>query len=136
MLPIFDIAGSALTAQSARLNAVASNIANVDSTVTADGSPYRAKQVVFQATPMAGSTQTGPSVGVRVIKVVESTAPFRMQYDPANPAADAQGYVKMPNVNIVDETTNMISASRSYQSNVEVFNTAKSLMLKTLNMGQ
>ncbi len=130
-LRIFSIAGSALTAQSARLNAVASNLANADSVVGSDGQPYRAKQVVFQATPVEGG-----GVGVRVTQVVESAAPLRMQYDPANPAANEQGYVAMPNVNVVEEMVNMISASRAYQTNAEVMNTAKALMAKTLTIGQ
>ena len=131
ILNVFNIAGSALTAQSARLNAVASNLANADSVVGADGQPYRAKQVVFKATAVEGG-----GVGVRVTQVVDSTAPFRMQYDPANPAANEQGYVAMPNVNVVDEMVNMISASRAYQNNAEVMNTAKSLAMKTLQIGQ
>ncbi|MEW6513279.1 MAG: flagellar basal body rod protein FlgC [Pseudomonadota bacterium] len=130
-LRIFAIAGSALTAQSARLNAVASNLANADSVVGSDGQPYRAKQVVFQATPVEGG-----GVGVRVTQVVESAAPLRMQYDPANPAADEKGYVSLPNVNVVEEMVNMISASRAYQTNAEVMNTAKALMAKTLAIGQ
>ena len=128
---ILSIAGSALTAQSARLNAVASNLANADSVVGADGQPYRSKQVVFKAMAVEGG-----GIGVRVTQVVDSAAPLRMTYDPKNPAADAQGYVSMPNVNVVDEMVNMISASRSYQNNVEVMNTAKSLMQKTLAIGQ
>lgn len=128
---IFAIAGSALTAQSARLNAVASNLANADSVVGADGRPYRAKQVVFQAMPVEGG-----GIGVRVVQVVESAAPLRMQYDPANPAADEKGYVTLPNVNVVEEMVNMISASRAYQTNAEVMNTAKALMAKTLTIGQ
>ncbi|MBH1961389.1 MAG: flagellar basal body rod protein FlgC [Rhodocyclales bacterium] len=131
LLNVFSIAGSALTAQSARLNAVASNLANADSVVGADGQPYRAKQVVFQATSVEGG-----GVGVRVTQLVESAAPPRMMYDPKNPAADAQGYVALPNVNVVDEMVNMISASRSYQNNVEVMNTAKALLQKTLAIGQ
>jgi flagellar basal-body rod protein FlgC len=129
---VFSIAGSALTAQSARLNTTASNLANADSVVGADGQPYRAKQVVFKATPMG---DTG-GVGVRVTQVVESAAPLRMTYDPANPAANEQGYVSMPNVNVVEEMVNMISASRAYQNNAEVMNTAKSLLTKTLSIGQ
>jgi flagellar basal-body rod protein FlgC len=128
---IFSIAGSALTAQSARLNAVASNLANADSVVGADGQPYRAKQVVFKATPVEGG-----GIGVRVTQVVDSAAPMRMTYDPKNPAANEQGYVTLPNVNVVDEMVNMISASRAYQNNAEVMNTAKSLMQKTLAIGQ
>lgn len=128
---IFAIAGSALTAQSARLNAVASNLANADSVVGADGQPYRAKQVVFKATPVEGG-----GIGVRVTQVVNSAAPMRLQYDPANPAADEKGYVTLPNVNVVEEMVNMISASRAYQTNAEVMNTAKALMAKTLAIGQ
>lgn len=128
---IFAIAGSALTAQSARLNAVASNLANADSVVGSDGQPYRAKQVVFRAMPVEGG-----GIGVRVTQVVESAAPLRMQYDPANPAADEKGYVSLPNVNVVEEMVNMISASRAYQTNAEVMNTAKALMAKTLAIGQ
>jgi flagellar basal-body rod protein FlgC len=128
---IFSIAGSALTAQSARLNAVASNLANADSVAGADGQPYRAKQVVFKAMPVEGG-----GIGVRVTQVVDSAAPLRMQYDPANPAADEKGYVALPNVNVVEEMVNMISASRAYQTNAEVMNTAKALMAKTLAIGQ
>lgn len=131
MFSIFSVAGSALTAQSARLNAVASNLANADSMVGADGKPYRAKEVVFKATPVEGG-----GLGVRVTQVVESAAPLRMTYDPKIPAADEKGYVAMSNVNVVEEMVNMISASRAYQTNAEVMNTAKSLMLKTLAIGQ
>lgn len=129
---VFQIAGSALSAQSIRLNAVASNLANADSTVSADGQPYRAKQVVFAATPLEGSG----ALGVRVTGVVQDQAPPRMLYDPDNAAANEQGYVTMPNVNVVDEMVNMISASRAYQTNVEMMNTAKTLMMRTLALGQ
>jgi flagellar basal-body rod protein FlgC len=129
---IFNISGSGMTAQAQRLNAVASNLANVDSATGPDGKPYRAKQVVFEATPMGA--QAG--VGVKVAAVVEDSSPLKMQYDPNNPMANAQGYVAMPNVNPVDEMVNMISASRSYQNNVEVLNMSKSLLVKTLSIGQ
>lgn len=130
MFNILSISSSALTAQSARLNAVASNLANADSFVGADGQPYRAKQVVFKATPM------GDGQGVQVTQVVDSAAPLRMTYDPNSPAANEEGYVAMPNVNVVEEMVNMISASRAYQTNAEVMSTAKSLMLKVLAIGQ
>lgn len=141
MLNVFTIAGTALNAQSLRLNTTASNLANADSVVGADGQPYRAKQVVFAATPVAGpgaGTSIGGAgaLGVRVTQVVESAAPLRTVYDPANPAANAEGYVSMPNVNVVEEMVNMISASRSYQTNAEVMNTAKTLMQRTLALGQ
>jgi len=131
MLNVFNVAGSALSAQSMRLNTVSSNLANADSASGPDGRPYRARQVVFAAQPVAGA-----AVGVRVTGVVESAAPPRIVYDPRNPAADARGFVTMPNVNVVEEMVNMISASRAYQSNVEVMNTARTLMQKTLALGQ
>jgi flagellar basal-body rod protein FlgC len=131
---VFQVSSSAMTAQSMRLNAVASNMANADSVVSADGKPYRAKQVVFETTPMGSNP--GVSSGVRVREVVEDASPPRMVFDPKNPAADEKGYVAFSNVNVVEEMTNMISASRSYQTNVEVMNTAKTMMLRTLQIGQ
>lgn len=132
MFNVFNIAGSAMSAQSARLNAVASNMANADSIAGPDGKPYRAKQVVFEATPMGSNA----ALGVRVSRVVEDASPPRMVFDPRSPAADEKGYVAMPNVNAVEEMVNMISASRSYQTNADVMNTAKTLMLRTLQLGQ
>ena len=132
MLNVFQIAGSALNAQSLRLNTTASNLANADSVVAEDGQPYRAKQVVFAAKPMGGPE----SMGVQVTQVVESAAPLRLVFEPYNPAANADGYVEMPNVNVVEEMVNMISASRSYQTNAEVMNTARTLLQRTLQIGQ
>ena len=129
---IFDIAGSAMAAQAQRLNVVASNLANADSTTSADGQPYRAKQVVFATTPVG---QEGTS-GVKVTGVINDPSPMKEVFDPKNPQANDKGYVTLPNVNVVDEMVNMLSASRAYQNNVEVMNTAKSLMLKTLSLGQ
>jgi len=108
------------------------NLANVESVVDEKGQPYRGKQVVFQVKPVQGEM----AKGVRVKEIVESAAPFRLVYDPHNPAADEKGYVRMPNVNVVEEMVNMISASRSYQNNVEVLNTARDLLKKTLSLGQ
>jgi flagellar basal-body rod protein FlgC len=121
-----------MAAQSQRLNVVASNLANADSTTSANGQPYRAKQVVFSAVSMDGSG----AQGVKVMAVVEDNSPMKMVYDPKHPMANEQGYVSMPNVNVVDEMVNMISASRSYQNNVDVMNTSKTLLLKTLTIGQ
>lgn len=129
---IFQIAGSAMTAQSQRMNTTASNLANADSVAGPDGQPYRAKQVVFEMAPADGQGIGG----VRVARVIDDPSPMRMVHDPKNPLANAEGYVTMPNVNVVEEMVNMISASRSYQANVEVLNTAKTLMLKTLTIGQ
>jgi len=129
---IFQIASSAMAAQSQRMNTTASNLANADSVSGPDGQPYRARQVVFEMAPADGQSIGG----VRVARVVEDPSPLRMQHDPKNPLANAEGYVAMPNVNVVEEMVNMISASRSYQANVEVLNTAKTMMLKTLTIGQ
>jgi flagellar basal-body rod protein FlgC len=129
---VFDIASSALSAQSQRLNVVASNLANADSAVSSSGTPYKGKQVVFTAMPVAYGAQ---NMGVRVTAVVEDPSPPRLVYDPKHPLADAKGYVTMPNVNVVEEMTNMISASRAYQMNLDMMNTAKNLALKTLALG-
>ena len=132
MFSILGIAGSAVSAQSQRLNVVASNLANVDAVAGPDGQAYKARQVVFQTLAMDGET----NAGVRVDAVTENQTAGRKVHEPANPMADAQGYVTHSNVNAVEEMVNMISASRSYQNNVEVMNTAKTLLLKTLQMGQ
>ena len=129
---IFKIAGLAMTAQSQRLNAVASNLANAESTASSTGEPYRAKQVVFATVPL----DSPAAQGVRVTAVVEDNSPLKQVFDPKHPAADAKGYVTLPNVNVVDEMVNMISASRSFQTSVELMNTAKQLALKTLSIGQ
>ena len=133
LFSILDISGSALTAQSQRLNTTASNLANADSATSANGTPYKAKQVVFSAQPLSNSDT---SVGVRVSNVQEDQSPARRVHDPRHPLADQEGYVNMPNVNVIEEMVNMISASRSYQTNAELMNTAKTLLLKTLQIGQ
>ncbi len=129
---VFNIAGSAMSAQSQRLNAVASNLANADSVTSSTGQPYRAKQVIFSALPIEGSNYSG----VRVQKVVEDTNPPKIMYDPKHPLADEKGYVAMPDINATEEMVNMISASRSYQNSVETMNTVKTMLLKTLSIGQ
>ena len=131
---VFSIAGSAMTAQSQRLNAVASNLANADSATSSTGQPYRAKQVMFSAMPLGGSSSG--SAGVKVSGVIEDPSPMKRMYDPKHPLADAQGFVTMPNVNVVEEMVNMISASRAYQNNADMMNTAKTLLMKTLTLGQ
>ena len=132
LFSVFDISGSALSAQSQRMNVTASNLANADSVAGPDGQPYRARQLTFE---MAG--EPGQQIGgVRVGGISEDQSEFRRLYDPKNPAADDQGYVSMPNVDTTSEMVNMISAARSYQANVEVLNTNKTLMLKTLTLGQ
>ncbi|HYC42160.1 flagellar basal body rod protein FlgC [Noviherbaspirillum sp. ST9] len=129
---ILNVSASAMSAQGQRLNTVASNLANADSTTSATGQTYKAKQVVFQAVP----SNTPGASGVKVQQVVEDPSPPKMVYDPKHPQADEKGYVAMPNVNVVEEMVNMISASRSYQNNVEVANAAKTMLLKTLTLGQ
>jgi flagellar basal-body rod protein FlgC len=136
MMSIFNVSGSAASAQSQRLNVVASNLANADTVAGPDGQAYKARQVTFQ-TQLVGELANDPTAaGVRVSTVTEDSTPGRRVHDPKNPAADAEGYVTYSNVNPVEEMVNMISASRSYQNNIEVMNTAKSLLLKTLQMGQ
>ncbi|HQX58411.1 MAG: flagellar basal body rod protein FlgC [Rhodoferax sp.] len=132
MFSIFGVSGSAVSAQSQRLNVVASNLANADAVAGPDGQAYKARQVVFQTVPMGSDS----AAGVKVRSVIESEAPMHKVHNPTHPMADAQGYVTQSNVNTVEEMVNMISASRAYQNNVEVMNTAKSLLLKTLQMGQ
>ncbi|AKR43511.1 MULTISPECIES: flagellar basal body rod protein FlgC [Methylophilus] len=129
---VFKISGSAMSAQSMRLNTVASNLANADSVVSSDGKPYQSKQVVFKAVQDAANQ----SSTVEVDRVIEDTKPGKMVYDPKHPMANADGYITMPNVNVTEEMVNMISASRAYQNNVETMNAAKTMLLKTLNIGQ
>jgi len=129
---IFNVAGSAMSAQSQRLNTVSSNIANADSTTSATGEVYRSKQVVFEAVDLGAKD----AKGVKVQKVVEDQSPLKQVYDPKHPSADENGYVSMPNVNVIEEMVNMISATRSYQTNVDTMNSAKTLLLKTLSIGQ
>lgn len=131
---IFDIAGSGMSAQSVRLNTVASNLANADSVSNSPQGVYRARHPVFQA--LVGNPGEPASAGVGVTGIVESKAAPETRYDPGNPLADAQGYVYAPSVNVVEEMTDMISASRSYQNNVEVLSTTRDLMLATLKLGQ
>lgn len=136
MLRIFDVASSAISAQSQRLNVVASNLSNADTVAGPDGAAYKARQVVFQTALMGPPGQRDANVGVRVSTIAEDNTPGRRVLDPKHPSADADGYVTYSNVNPVEEMVNMISASRSYQNSVEVMNTARSLLQKTLQMGQ
>ena len=132
LFKIFNVSGSAVSAQSQRLNVVSSNLANADSVAGPDGKPYKARHVLFQ-TQLMDADQT--PAGVRVASVIEDTAAPRRMHDPEHPLADEDGYVTMSNVNVVEEMVNMISASRSYQTNIHVMNTAKNLLQKTLQMG-
>jgi flagellar basal-body rod protein FlgC len=139
LFQIFNVAGSAQSAQTQRLNTVASNLANADTVAGPGEQAYKARQVVFQTQLMgeaAGLGSAAGAAGVRVSTIAEDNTPGRRVHDPKHPSADEQGYVTYSNVNPVEEMVNMISASRSYQNNVEVMNTAKNLLLKTLQLGQ
>jgi len=138
MASIFDITGSAMTAQMLRLNTTASNLANADAVSSTEAGAYRARQPVF-ATIMQSMTGDAASDsaagGVQVQSIAQSDLPVPKRYEPGNPLADDKGYVYGSNVNPIEEMANMISASRSYQSASEVFNTTKTLMLRTLQLG-
>jgi flagellar basal-body rod protein FlgC len=136
MMNIFNVSGSAASAQSQRLNVVASNLANADTVAGPDGQAYKARQVTFQTELMGANGRDPTAAGVRVSTISEDQTVGRRVHDPKHPSADAEGYVTYSNVNPVEEMVNMISASRSYQNNIEVMTTAKSLLLKTLQMGQ
>jgi flagellar basal-body rod protein FlgC len=137
----FEIAGSGMSAQSVRLNTTASNLANAESVSSTPEGVYKARHPIFEA--VRAQLATGPHAGeanantaVRVRGIYESQAPAAQRYEPGNPLADANGYVYAPAVNVVEEMVNMISASRSYQNNVEVMNTSKDLLMATLRLGQ
>lgn len=132
-LPIFDVAGSAMQAQSVRLSTIASNLANADSVSGDPNAVYRAKQPVFSAEAVTGKPELA---GVQVLQVTESTAAPLKRYEPGHPLADGDGYVYAPDIDPVAQMVDLISASRGYQANVEVFNTAKELAMATLNMGR
>jgi flagellar basal-body rod protein FlgC len=135
----FDIAGSGMAAQSVRLNTTASNLANADSVSGTAANVYKPRHPIFEAVraqlqAQGAAAESNPAV--RVSGIYESTAPASQRYEPGNPLADTNGYVYAPAVNVVEEMVNMISASRSYQNNVEVMNTSKDLLLATLRLGQ
>jgi flagellar basal-body rod protein FlgC len=137
LFSIFDIAGSGMSAQSVRMNVTTSNMANAESASSSIEQTYRARHPVFGVLMNDPAALKDREVaGVRVLGVVESQAPLRLQYAPDHPLADEQGNIHLPNVNIVEEMANMISASRSYQSNVEAVNTAKQLLQRTLALGE
>ena len=139
LMKIFDTAGSGMSAESLRLNAVASNLANANSVSSSPDGAYKAKELLFAPVLQSQSGTTvqdaSTNVGVRMAGVTESQQPVESHYEPGNPMADASGFVYGSNVNPIDELVNMISASRSYQNNVEVMNTTKQLMIKTINLG-
>ncbi len=137
LFSVFNVAGSALNAETIRLNTTASNLANAESVNGDESKVYRARHPVFQAMMNDAASMDGQdaAVGVRVLGVVESKAPASMRYQPDNPVANKDGYVFMSNVNSIEEMTNMISANRSFATNVEAINTARDLLQKTISMG-
>jgi flagellar basal-body rod protein FlgC len=132
---IFDIAGSGMNAQNLRLNVVASNLANVDAVSSSIDATYRSRQPVFRAV-FDQANRGNPAVGVQMAGVVESEAPLVREYAPNHALADDEGYIYRPNVNVVEEMANMISASRAYQNNVEVLNATRQMLSATINLGR
>jgi flagellar basal-body rod protein FlgC len=137
---VFNITASGMSAQSVRLNTTASNIANADSVSSSVDQTYRARHPVFAAEMQKAAAGQGgnadPSVGVKVLGIVESDKPLNVEYAPEHPMADKDGYIYKPNVNVIEEMTNMISASRSYQTNIQLAESAKNMLNKTLQLGQ
>jgi len=132
---VFGISGSALQAQTLRLNTTSSNMANANSVSSSTGETYRARHPVF-APMIKDFSDEKKAVGVRVLGIVESNRPLRSEYNPSHPMADDEGYIHLPNVNMIEEMADMISASRSYQSNIEVMTTAKKMLMRTLQLGK
>lgn len=133
---VFDISGSGMSAQSVRLNTTASNIANADSVSSSIDQTYRARHPVFAAEMQKAAGMQNEAVGVDVLGIVESDKPLNVEYSPEHPMADKDGYIYKPNVNVIEEMTNMISASRSYQTNIQLAESAKNMVNKTLTLGQ
>ncbi len=136
LLNIFDVAGSGLSAQTTRLNITASNISNAQSIASRPEDAYKARNPVFAATYKDAFSIGTESVGVKTLGVIENYGEHPKRYEPGNPLADSDGYIYLSNVNAIEEMTNMMSASRSYQNNVEVINTSKELLLQTLRLGE
>ncbi len=131
----FDVSGSAMTAQSVRMNLVASNLANVNSAASSVEGTYKSRQAVFKT--VIDEFSSDPAVAkVKVDRIIESEEPLKAQYQPYHPDANEDGYVYMPNVNPVEAMANMMDASRSYQTNVDVLNTTKQLLMRTINLGK
>ena len=135
MFGVLNVSSSAMYAQRARMNTIASNMANVNSTRTAEGGPYKRRDIVFASAPVVPGEENGLE-GVVVSDVaIDQSQPARV-FDPGHPDADKDGYVEMPNVNMIEEMANMIMASRAYEANVSAFNISKGMMLKTFDLGR
>lgn len=133
---IMDIAGSALGAQTVRMNTTASNMANANSASSSIEQTYKARHPIFSQLLNDFSVDDDPSIGVKIDGIIESDAPLRQEYSPNHPLANEEGYIFMPNVNVIEEMANMISASRSYQTNVEIMEASKQMLQQTLSLGQ
>jgi len=141
ILNSFKISSSALKAQSIRLNTISSNLANIETTSTPEGGPYKKKSVYFQSTPLSFKEQLDAQVkgnlqGVEVTKIIEDNTPAKKVYNPSHPDADENGYVEMPNISVLEEMVDMMSATRSYQANVTAIKSAKRMALKALEIGR
>lgn len=143
-LDSINISASALTAEKLRMDIISKNIANANTTRTANGTPYRRQVVVFEGAGnnvpfsqyLSDASKTMIGSGVKVKGIVEDKSPFKLVYEPGNPDADENGYVKMPNVDVMTEMVNMITASRAYEANVTAINSAKSMAMKALEIGR
>lgn len=136
---VFDVAGMAMSVQSLRLNTIASNLANAESVASSPEEAYRSRHPVFNTVHMDaldGAMGEGSAVGIEVTEIIESDKDVQMRYDPTNPKADANGYVYLSNVNVADQMADMISASRTYQTNAEMMRASKELMQHTINLGK
>ncbi len=131
---VFKVSASAIESQRRRMNIIASNMANVNSTRTEEGGPYRRKDVVFS--PMNMESNPVELQGVRIDNIITDNTPLKKIYDPGNPDADNEGYVEMPNVNIIEEMVNMMTAFRAYEASVSAFNLSKSMFMKSLEIGR
>ncbi|WMC11338.1 flagellar basal body rod protein FlgC [Oceanimonas pelagia] len=136
LFKVFDISGSAMSAQSVRLNTTASNLANADSVSSSIDQTYRARKPVFAADLDKALSHRQESVGVKIMGIVETDKPLQKEFNPDHPLADAEGFIYKPNVNVVEEMTDMLSASRNYQTNVQVADAAKQMLQQTLRLGK
>lgn len=133
---VMDIASTGMSAQSVRLNTTASNVANANSVSSSSDATYKARHPVFAAALQKASQDQGAGVGVNVLGIVESTKPLQVEYSPGHPMSDENGYIYKPNVNIVEEMADMMSASKAYETNVQVADTTKRIFRRVLRLGQ
>jgi len=141
---VFSVNGSAMNAQMLRMEIIGTNIANVNTTRTPEGGPYRRREVLFESSPVNSDGFAGAlgrasgtvGVGVRVSRVIEDSSPLMLRFEPQHPDAGADGYVRYPNVNVVAEMVNLVEASRSYDANISVIQATKNMIAKTFEIGR